>query len=177
MKQLKIGIIGAGRIGSLHAKSITYNVPTATVVGITDVFKANAEKVAAELNIPKIYDDYKQMLADRQLDFIVSLGDLCKPVAENRKVLEKFNSLGVPFYPVIGNHETDEFDLSAITEFYSLNAPYYSVSHDNYKLIFMNTCYLTENGTEKSYYKRNFKHSASPICIQVYLTICRYFII
>lgn len=60
---------------------------------------------------------------DRQLDFIVSLGDLCKPVAENRKVLEKFNSLGVPFYPVIGNHETDEADLSAITEFYSLNAP------------------------------------------------------
>ena len=97
----------------------------------------------------------------RQLDFIVSLGDLCKPILANRKVLEKFNSLGVPFYPVIGNHETDEFDLSAITEFYSLNAPYYSVSHDNFKLIFMNTCYLTENGTEKSYYKRNFKHSAS----------------
>ena len=59
MKQLKIGIIGAGRIGSLHAKSITYNVPTATVVGITDVFTANAEKVAAKLNIPKIYKDYK----------------------------------------------------------------------------------------------------------------------
>ena len=50
MKQLKIGIIGAGRIGSLHAKSITYNVPTATVVGITDVFKANAEKVAEFLS-------------------------------------------------------------------------------------------------------------------------------
>ena len=49
MKQLRIGIIGAGRIGSLHAKSITYNVPTAVVAGITDVFRANAEKVAAEL--------------------------------------------------------------------------------------------------------------------------------
>ena len=34
MAQLKVGIIGAGRIGSLHAKSIAYNVPTATVVGI-----------------------------------------------------------------------------------------------------------------------------------------------
>ena len=55
MKQLKIGIIGAGRIGSLHAKSITYNVPTATVVGITDVFKANAEKVASELNLSLIH--------------------------------------------------------------------------------------------------------------------------
>mgnify|MGYP003288054230 CR=1 FL=1 len=71
MKQLKIGIIGAGRIGSLHAKSITYNVPTATVVGITDVFKANAEKVAAELNIPKIYDDYKQMLADPEVEAVL----------------------------------------------------------------------------------------------------------
>lgn len=97
----------------------------------------------------------------KQLDFIVSLGDLCKPVAANRKVLEKFNSLGVPFYPVIGNHETDEADLSAITEFYSLSAPYYSVVYGSYKLIFMNTCYLVENGAEKAYYKRNFKHGTS----------------
>ena len=97
----------------------------------------------------------------RQLDFIVSLGDLCKPILSNRKVLEKFNSLGVPFYPVIGNHETDEADLSTITEFYSLNAPYYSVVCGNYKLIFLNTCYLMEDGTEKAYYKRNFKYSSS----------------
>ena len=71
MKQLKVGIIGAGRIGSLHAKSIAYNVPTATVVGITDVFKANAEKVAAELNIPKIYADYKEMLADPEVEAVL----------------------------------------------------------------------------------------------------------
>ena len=109
----------------------------------------------------KRIDNILAKARSRQLDFIVSLGDLCKPILANHKVLEKFNSLGVPFWPVIGNHETDEFDLSAITEFYSLKAPYYSVSHDNYKLIFMNTCYLTENGTEKSYYKRNFKHSTS----------------
>lgn len=98
---------------------------------------------------------------NRQLDFIVSLGDLCKPIAANRKVLEKFNSLGIPFYPVIGNHETDEFNLSAITEFYSLNDSYYSVLHGNYKLIFMNTCYLLENGVEKAFYKKNFKHNSS----------------
>lgn len=98
---------------------------------------------------------------NKQLDFIVSLGDLCKPISENRKVLEKFNSLGVPFYPVIGNHETDEFSLSAITEFYSLNNSYYSILQNNHKLIFMNTCYLLENGVEKAYYKKNFKHNSS----------------
>ena len=39
MKKLNIGIIGAGRIGKLHAQSICYNVPTAKVLGITDVYK------------------------------------------------------------------------------------------------------------------------------------------
>ena len=57
MKQLNIGIIGAGRIGKVHAQSITYNVPTAKVLGITDVFKdalpGLAEKygIASELCI------------------------------------------------------------------------------------------------------------------------------
>ena len=96
----------------------------------------------------------------RQLDFIVSLGDLCDPSPENREILDKFLSLGLPFYPVIGNHETDEHSLSEITDFYSLNAPYYSVIHGDYKLIFMNTCYLLKSNTEQPYFKRNFKHDA-----------------
>ena len=99
---------------------------------------------------------------NKQLDFIVSLGDLCNPTAVNRKVLDKFNSLGVPFYPVIGNHETDCFTLAEITEFYSLAAPYYTVLHGRYKFIFMNTCYLSENSIEKAYFKKNFKQG-SPI--------------
>ena len=53
MKQLNIGIIGAGRIGKVHMESITYNVPTARVLGITDVFKdalpALAEKYGLNL--------------------------------------------------------------------------------------------------------------------------------
>ncbi|MBR6005027.1 MAG: inositol 2-dehydrogenase [Clostridia bacterium] len=71
MKQLKVGIIGAGRIGSLHAKSICYNVPTAKVVGITDVFAENAKKVAAELGIEKVYADYKEMLADPEVEAVL----------------------------------------------------------------------------------------------------------
>lgn len=109
----------------------------------------------------KRIEDILKNARNKQLDFIVSLGDLCKPTSANSKVLDKFNSLGIPFYPVIGNHETDDFNLNEICSFYSLNNSYYSVLHDNYKLIFMNTCYLLENGIEKSYYKKNFKHSFS----------------
>lgn len=71
MKQLNIGIIGAGRIGSLHAKSITYNVPSAKVLGITDVKKTGLAELAAELGIEKVYVDYKEMLADQEIDAVL----------------------------------------------------------------------------------------------------------
>ena len=93
----------------------------------------------------------------RDLDFIVSLGDLCSPKIENHKVLNRFRSLGIPFYSVIGNHETDNCKLNEILDFYSLEKPYYSVVCNGYKLIFMNTCYLRSGGKEEIYYKKNFK--------------------
>ena len=37
MNKLKIGIVGAGRIGNVHAESITYHIPEAEVVMVTDV--------------------------------------------------------------------------------------------------------------------------------------------
>ena len=98
---------------------------------------------------------------NKHLDFIVSLGDLCRPIERNNKILDRFNSLGIPFYNVIGNHETDENSLSEIIEFFSLNAPYYSIICNGYKLIFLNTCYLEENGIEKAYYRKNFKQGIS----------------
>lgn len=71
MKQLNIGIIGAGRIGKVHMKSITYNVPNAKVLGITDVFKDALPALAEEYGIPKIYDSYKDMLADSEIDAVL----------------------------------------------------------------------------------------------------------
>ena len=39
-------------------------------------------------------------------DFVVSLGDLCKPVEENKEiVLNKFMETGIPMHHTIGNHE------------------------------------------------------------------------
>lgn len=71
MKLLNIGIIGAGRIGSLHAKSVTYNVPSAKVYGITDVNKAGLCELAETLGIDKIYENYQEMLADPTIDAVL----------------------------------------------------------------------------------------------------------
>lgn len=71
MKQLNIGIIGAGRIGSLHAKSIQYSVPLAKVLGITDVKKTGLTELSETLGIEKIYTDYKEMLADDEIEAVL----------------------------------------------------------------------------------------------------------
>ena len=71
MKQLNIGIIGAGRIGKVHMQSITYNVPTAKVLGITAVFKDGLQELADKYGIEKVYNDYKEMLADKDIDAVL----------------------------------------------------------------------------------------------------------
>ena len=37
MKQLNIGIVGAGRIGNVHAKSITYFIPQARYLSLIHI--------------------------------------------------------------------------------------------------------------------------------------------
>ncbi len=71
MKQLNIGIIGAGRIGKVHMQSITYNVPGARVLGITDVFKDGLQELADKYGIEKVYEDYREMLADKDIDAVL----------------------------------------------------------------------------------------------------------
>ena len=74
-------------------------------------------------------DNILRNARSRQLDFIVSLGDLCKPVDENRKLLDRFMSLGVPFYNVIGNHETDNNSIGEILDFFSfLSSPFFTLT-------------------------------------------------
>ncbi len=71
MKKLKIGIIGAGRIGQVHAKSITYHIPQAEIVAISDIFVDGAKKVAGELGIPHYYQDYHEILNDPEIDAVL----------------------------------------------------------------------------------------------------------
>ena len=71
MKKLKVGIIGAGRIGQVHAKSITYHIPQAEIVAISDIFVDGAKKVAEELGIPNYYEDYHEILNNPEIDAVL----------------------------------------------------------------------------------------------------------
>lgn len=69
---LNIGIIGAGRIGKVHAESITNHVKDAQVAAIADPFMNEATKSWAEnLGIPKILKDYHEILNDASIDAVL----------------------------------------------------------------------------------------------------------
>lgn len=69
---LKLGIIGAGRIGQVHATSITNNVKNATVHMIADPFM-NEDKIRwiNELGIENITTDYKEILENQDIDAVL----------------------------------------------------------------------------------------------------------
>ncbi|MEP6987659.1 MAG: Gfo/Idh/MocA family oxidoreductase, partial [Chloroflexota bacterium] len=67
---LKIGVIGAGRIGKVHAETLVQRVPNAEVAAVADVIPAAAKELAERLHIPKATADYKEILADKSIDAI-----------------------------------------------------------------------------------------------------------
>jgi myo-inositol 2-dehydrogenase/D-chiro-inositol 1-dehydrogenase len=69
--RLKVGIIGAGRIGTVHARTIVNRVPEAVVVAIADPVKSQAEKLAAELGISRVVADHREILKDRGIDAVL----------------------------------------------------------------------------------------------------------
>ncbi len=82
MKKLKIGIVGAGRIGNVHAQSITYSIPEAEVAFVTDVYEESARRLAEKFGIPKYGSDYHLILADPEIDAVL----VCSPTPTHAEI-------------------------------------------------------------------------------------------
>jgi myo-inositol 2-dehydrogenase/D-chiro-inositol 1-dehydrogenase len=75
MKRLNIGVIGAGRIGTVHTETIVRSVPEAQVVAIVDVNIAAAKELA-ERNMVKSYSaDYRTITQNPDIDAVI----ICSP--------------------------------------------------------------------------------------------------
>lgn len=69
---LKIGIIGAGRIGKVHLESISYHVKNATVVAMADPFMNDeTERFIRSFGVEKVYKDYKEIINDAEIDAVM----------------------------------------------------------------------------------------------------------
>ncbi len=70
-RKLRIGVIGAGRIGRVHAETVAYTLPEAELVSITDIDRGAAEAVAARCGIPTVARSSREILAGENVDAVL----------------------------------------------------------------------------------------------------------
>ena len=73
MEKCRIGLIGLGFIGGLHAR-IIYESPNAELAAVADLNTELAEKIGKQYGC-SVYSDYKEMIEKEQLDAV----DICVP--------------------------------------------------------------------------------------------------
>ena len=71
MKTLKIGLIGSGRAGMIHARNFAGRVPSCSVAVVCDAFAEAAYAAAKELGAGRVETDYKKVIADDDIDAVV----------------------------------------------------------------------------------------------------------
>ncbi len=71
MKKLKVGVIGAGRIGKLHTENIVNHIKDVEVAAIAEVYADRIRDWAQGLGIKNVYEDYRQILNDPEIDAVL----------------------------------------------------------------------------------------------------------
>lgn len=71
MKEISIGLVGAGRMGSFHGKSIAHKIHGAKLTAIADPVPGAAERLALELGASKAYTDPREMFKDPSVDAVI----------------------------------------------------------------------------------------------------------
>jgi myo-inositol 2-dehydrogenase / D-chiro-inositol 1-dehydrogenase len=80
---VRFGVLGAGRIGKVHAANLANRVPGAQVAALCDVASAELAAVAKQLNIPKTVSDYRRVLDSPEIDAVA----ICTPTDTHHRII------------------------------------------------------------------------------------------
>jgi myo-inositol 2-dehydrogenase / D-chiro-inositol 1-dehydrogenase len=75
MKKIKIGVIGAGRIGKVHVATLMQSVPEADVIALADVNIKSARDLAKKFGIETVTADYREIIQNPDVEAVV----ICSP--------------------------------------------------------------------------------------------------
>lgn len=65
---IRVGVLGTGRIGSMHARIVAEDTPGAALAAVADVHKPSAEAVAARFGVPAL--SVEALVADVDIDAV-----------------------------------------------------------------------------------------------------------
>ncbi|RMF84281.1 MAG: inositol 2-dehydrogenase, partial [Nitrospinota bacterium] len=107
-EKVQVGLIGAGRIGRLHAEHLAFRLPQAHLVAVADVNRAAAETCAAAYRIPTVYDDYRFLLSAPDIDAVV----ICSSTDTHARIIEEAAQVGKHIFC----EKPIDFDLQRIDQ-------------------------------------------------------------
>lgn len=90
--------------------------------------------------------------------FIIHAGDLFQGEPTSYDFVERYNSLEVPTYHCLGNHDTDESPCEDILALYRMPNNYYYFDSDGYRIIVLDPNYMYLDGEYVHYSLRNYYH-------------------
>lgn len=82
-RQLNVGVVGLGRLGSLYAEYLAYQIPRSSVLAVADADAERANKIGNKFNVEKVFADYRDMLELDELDAIV----ITTPTSTHKKIV------------------------------------------------------------------------------------------
>ena len=89
-RRVNIGVIGAGRIGRVHAEHLAHRIPEAQVVAIADVVLSAAQQCAAELHIPFVSANHRDVLNHPDVEAVV----ICSSTDTHAQFIEEAAQAG-----------------------------------------------------------------------------------
>lgn len=84
MQQVNVGVIGAGRIGRVHAGNLAHLIPNARLVAVADVIEAAAQKLAADFGIANVYKDPRAIFDHKEIDAVI----ICSSTDTHAQMME-----------------------------------------------------------------------------------------
>lgn len=82
MKSIQLGIIGAGRIGRLHAENLI-RIAGANVLAVSDMYPDQVREWAVSIGIPQVYGHYRELLEHPAVDAVL----ICSPTDTHADIL------------------------------------------------------------------------------------------
>lgn len=70
LKPVRVGLIGAGRMGSFHAENLAWRVPGAILAAVADPQLGAADALTNKLGVGKAYSDLHALLQDPEIEAV-----------------------------------------------------------------------------------------------------------
>jgi myo-inositol 2-dehydrogenase/D-chiro-inositol 1-dehydrogenase len=104
--KVNVGLIGAGRIGRLHAEHLAFRIPQANLLAMSDIILEAAQRCAAAFDVPTAAQDHRAIMENPAIDAVV----ICSSTDTHARMIEDAAAAGKHIFC----EKPIDFDLARI---------------------------------------------------------------